>query len=327
MTDSVTGMPDFGDTRNLRRAISHRMQTPASRPASGSELSALVPYAALLAAMVAFATGSSAAKQLFPLVGAAGTTFYRVGFAAVLLMAMWRPWRRRWTRGELLLLGRYGVVLGMMNLSFYLSLRTIPLGLAIAIELLGPLSVALFNSRRLIHFAWIALALAGLALLLPVGGVQGGLDPLGIGFALCAALCWGLYIVFGKRVVHLHPGHAVAMGMTFAALAVAPFGIAAVGADLLDLHAVILGLVVAVLSSALPYSLEMVSLRHIPERTYGVVLSIDPAIGALAGYVLLGEVLSGRQLIALACVICAAIGAVLTREGPAPTGAEAMVAP
>lgn len=304
------------------------MQTPTLLSAPRSELSALLPYAALLAAMVAFATGSSAAKQLFPMVGAAGTTLYRVGFAAVLLMAMWRPWRRRWARGELLLLVRYGIVLGMMNLSFYLALRTIPLGLAIAIELLGPLSVALFNSRRLLHFVWIALALGGLALLLPGGDVTGGLDPVGIGFALCAAVCWGLYIVCGKKVAHLHPGQTVAMGMVFATLAVAPFGIAAMGAGLLNIHAAVLGLIVAVLSSAIPYSLEMISLRHIPERTYGVVLSIDPAIGALAGYVLLGEVLTGRQLAALSCVIFAAVGAVLTRGAEAaPSTVEALVAP
>lgn len=291
-----------------------RMTTPARLSGPRADFSAIVPYLALAGAMMAFATGSSAAKQLFPIVGAAGTTVYRVGFAALLLMAMWRPWRRRWTRADMLLLGRYGIVLGVMNLSFYLALRTIPLGLAIAIELLGPLGVALFNARRLVHFLWIALALAGLALLLPIGQVGGGLDPVGIGFALCAALCWGLYIIFGKQVAHFHPGEAVAVGMAFATLAVAPIGIASVGAGLLNAHAVMLGLIVAVLSSALPYSLEMISLRHIPERTYGVVLSVDPAIGAIVGYFLLGEVLTLRQLVALSCVVAAAIGAVLTRE-------------
>ncbi len=290
------------------------MQMPARLSGPRTDLAALLPYAALLGGMIAFATGSSAAKQLFPLVGAAGTTLYRVGFAALLLLAMWRPWRRRWARTDMLLLARYGVVLGLMNLSFYLALRTIPLGLAIAIELLGPLSVALINSRRLVHFVWIGLAVAGLALRLALGAVQGGLDPAGIGLALCAALCWALYIVFGKSVVHLLSGGAVAIGMAFAALTVAPFGIAATGLALLNPHVVVLGLVVAVLSSAVPYSLEMVALRHIPERTYGVVVSIDPAIGALAGYVFLGEMLTLRQFFALSCVMAAAIGAVLTRE-------------
>lgn len=297
------------------------MTTLASPAPSRASPGALLPYLTLLGAMAAFVTGSSAAKHLFPLVGVAGTTTYRVGFATLMLMAMWRPWRREWTRGQVMLLARYGVVLGVMNLTFYLSLRTIPLGLAIAIELLGPLSVAAWNSRRLVHFAWIGLALAGLALLVPMGEMTDGLDPVGIGFALCAATCWALYILFGKQVSHFHPGQSVAIGMAFATLAVAPFGIVAAGASLLNPHAILLGLLVAVLSSALPYSLEMISLRHIPERTYGVVLSVDPAIGAVAGYLLLGEVLSGRQMVALACVVAAAVGAVLT-QGHAAAGAR-----
>lgn len=290
------------------------MTTIAPRSGLHPALSDVLPYLALLGAMVAFATGSSAAKQLFPVAGAAGTTLFRVGFATVLLMALWRPWRRQWSRAELVPLAGYGIVLGLMNLSFYLALRTIPLGLAIAIELLGPLTVALLASRRLVHVLWIVLALGGLALLLPLGEVKSALDPVGIGFALCAALCWALYIVFGKKVAHLHPGSTVAVGMAFATVAVAPFGVAAAGPALLDPHVIALGALVAVLSSAVPYSLEMISLRHIPERTYGVVLSIDPAIGALAGYLMLGEVLSPRQLAALSCVIVAAMGAVLTRK-------------
>lgn len=307
-------MAYIAHTRNALSAIWIAMTTIARQSGSRPDFSALLPYLALLGAMIAFATGSSAAKYLFPMVGAAGTTFYRVGFATVLLMTLWRPWRRQWTREELVALARYGVVLGLMNLSFYMALRTIPLGLAIAIELLGPLSVALFGSRRLIHFVWIILAIGGLALLVPIHETRSTLDPVGMGFALCAAVCWGLYIVFGKKIAHFHPGQGVAMGMAFATLAVLPFGIASAGAGLLNVHAIGLGLVVAVLSSALPYSLEMISLRHIPERTYGVVLSIDPAIGAIAGYMLLGEMLTPRQLAALFCVIAAAVGAVLTRD-------------
>lgn len=279
-----------------------------------SDMPPLWPYLALLGAMAAFATGSSFAKHLFPLIGAAGTTVYRAGFGAMLLMAMWRPWRRTWSRTELWMVGRYGVVLGLMNLCFYMALRTVPLGLAIAIELLGPLTVALFNSRRAIHFLWVGVAVAGLTLLLPIADVRGALDPVGILFALGAALFWALYIIFGKKVAHLPPGDAVAMGLAFAALAVAPFGLAAQGMALLNAHAVLLGLVVAVLSSALPYSLEMVALRHIPERSFGVILSVEPAIGALAAYLLLGETLTGRQYAALVCVIGAAIGAVLTQD-------------
>ncbi|WP_242443380.1 DMT family transporter [Sphingobium sp. LB126] len=284
------------------------------RVATRRDNRSLWPYLALLGAMASFATGSSFAKHLFPVMGATGTTVYRVGFSAMLLMAMWRPWRRSWSRTEFMLVARYGIVLGLMNLSFYMALRTIPLGLAIAIELLGPLTVALMNSHRAIHFLWVGVAVAGLALLLPVADVKGTLDPIGILFALGAAFFWALYIVFGKKAAHLPPGAAVAVGLAFATLAVLPVGLAVNGLGLLNPHAMLLGLVVAVLSSALPYSLEMVALRHIPERSFGVVLSADPAIGALAAYLVLGETLTGRQGMALACVIAAAIGAVMTQD-------------
>jgi inner membrane transporter RhtA len=271
----------------------------------------VLPYVALLGAMVLFTLGTSWAKHLFADVGAAGTAFYRAGFSALVLVAVWRPWRRVWTRRELADMALYGAALGAMNLSFYKALATLPLGLAMGIEFLGPLSVALVHSRRLAHFAWIALAVVGLGLLLPIGAPVHALDPVGVGFALLAALFWALYIVFGQRGGHVHPGHAVAVGMTTAALVIAPFGIASAGLRLLDPRLLLLGFAAGIVSSALPFSLERVALRGIPRRSFGIMVAAEPAVGALAGLIMLGEMLTVRQTLAIACVIAASAGSAL----------------
>ena len=273
-----------------------------------------VPYAALLAAILAFCLGTSFAKSLFPLVGAEGTTAYRVGFSALILLAVMRPWRTPVSRRDLLRIVPYGVAMGTMNLCFYLSLRTIPLGLAISIEFLGPLTVSLVHSRRPIQFAMVGLAVAGLLLLLPWRPTDHALEPTGILFALAAALCWALYIVLGKRTAHLPSGQAVALGMVSAAIVVVPIGIHQAGAALLTPEWIFMGLAAALLSSAIPYSLEMVALRAIPASSLGVLLSIDPAVGALIGAAVLGEVLTGLQWLAVALVVGASIGMVLTSK-------------
>ncbi|MDZ4054551.1 MAG: DMT family transporter, partial [Phenylobacterium sp.] len=247
----------------------------------------LIPYLALFAGMVTLAGGTSFAKTLFPLIGAQGTSAYRVGISAVLLVAVFRPWRFRLSRADLGAIALYGVVLGAMNLSFYMSLRTIPLGLAIAIEFMGPLSLALIHSRKPIHFVCVGFAVLGLGLLLPLKAGTGALDPVGMALAAFAGLCWALYIVFGKRLSHIHAGQSVALGMSVAAMVVVPFGVAHAGAALLNPAIILAGVAVAIFSSALPYSLEMVALRGIPKRTFGVVLSAEPAVGALAGLIVL----------------------------------------
>jgi inner membrane transporter RhtA len=284
-------------------------------------LKSLTPYAALFGAIVTLCVGTSFAKQLFPLVGAQGTTAYRVGFSALLLLAVWRPWRHPLSRADLTAVALYGAVMGLMNLSFYMALRTIPLGLAIAIEFTGPLALALIHSRRLIHFVWIGLAAAGLLLLLPLKPGAGALDPVGVGFAATAAVLWALYIVLGKRTGHMHAGRTVALGMSTAALIVAPIGLASAGAELFHPRVLMLGLVVAVLSSAIPYSLEMVALKGIPKRSFGVMLSAEPAVGALAGLLMLGERLAPLQWLAIGCIIAASAGTILTTPAevePAP---------
>lgn len=278
----------------------------------------ILPYAALLGAILTFCLGTSFAKSLFPLVGAEGTTAYRVGFAALILLAVMRPWRTPLDRRDLLRIVPYGVALGTMNLCFYLALRTTPLGLAIAIEFLGPLTVSLLHSRRPLQFAMIGLAVAGLLLLLPWRPTDHALDPTGILFALAAALCWALYILLGQRTAHLPSGRTVALGMVSAALVVVPIGIHQAGAALLTPGWIAMGLVAALLSSAIPYSLEMVALKAIPASTLGVLLSIEPVVGAIIGASVLGEILTGVQWFAVALVVGASIGMVLSGRTAAP---------
>lgn len=272
----------------------------------------LLPYAALLGAIVTLCVGTSLAKGLFPAVGAQGTSAYRVGFAALILVLVWRPWKHPIARADLGRIALYGAVMGLLNLSFYMAIRTIPLGLAVAIEFTGPLVVSVAASRKLIHFVWIGLAVLGLALLLPIDPGAKPLDPVGVGFACVAAVMWALYIILGKRTGHLHAGRSVALGMVTAALIVAPIGVVSAGTALFQPKLIGLGLVAAVLSSAIPYSLEMIALRAIPKRTFGVMLSLEPAAGALAGLVILNERLVLTQWLAIAAIVAASAGAILT---------------
>jgi len=294
----------------------------------GRAPAALIPFLAVLGAVTALGLGTSWAKHaLFPAVGAQGTTALRVGFSALLLLAIWRPWRWPLRRGDARAVVLYGATLGLMNLSFYMALRTIPFGLAVAIEFAGPLTVAVLSSRRALDFVWVALAAAGLSLLLPVGQGLGGstLDPVGVLWALAAATCWGLYIVFGKRLGHLHAGHSVALGLSVAALVVLPVGVAHAGAALLAPGVLLVGLCVAAISSAIPISLEMVALKRLPKEAFGIMISMEPAVAALLALGLLGERLSFTQWLAIALVMGASVGCVATARRR-PSAAEGVAA-
>lgn len=265
--------------------------------------------AALLAAMVSVQFGASLAKGLFPALGPEGTTALRCGLAAVMLLALRRPWREPLTRAARVAVGLYGASLGLMNLLFYLSIARIPLGVAVALEFTGPLSVALLASRRKRDLAWVALAAAGIALIVPRADAPRALDPLGVALALGAGGCWALYIVLGQRAGKAVPGGAAsALGMGVAAAVVVPVGAVRAGARLLEPALWPTAVAVAVLSSALPYSLEMHALRRLPTRTFGVLMSLEPALAALAGLVVLRERLSSSQVAAIACVMTASLG-------------------
>ena len=293
--------------------------TPAGAATTGTPPG---PALAILASMVSVNVGAAFAKGLFPLVGPAGVTALRVGIGACLLLAFWRPWRRLPSRADARNLLVYGLMLGCMNLAIYAAFARIPIGVAIAIEVTGPLALVLLSSRRALDVAWVACAAVGLWLLSPLyGGAHlnpaNALDPVGVAWALGAAFCWAMYIVFGKRVSTLEGGHAVAWGMLVASLCAVPVGLAQSGNALFSPVVLAMGLAVAVLSSILPYSLEMAALARLPRRVFGILVSAGPAIGALAGYVVLGEYLSGVQWLAIALIIAATGGSAATagRDG------------
>ena len=281
-----------------------------------------LPFLAVLGSVTALGIGTSWAKHwLFPAVGAQGTTALRVGFSALLVLLLWRPWRWHLSRADAKSVVLYGAALGGMNLMFYMSLRTLPFGLAVAIEFAGPLAVAIWSSRRAVEFVWVLLAIAGLGLLLPLGLNGSMLDPVGVAYALGASVFWALYIVFGKRAGQLHAGHSVSLGLLVAALVVVPVGVAHAGAALLSPSLLLIGVAVAAVSSAVPISLEMMALKRLPKEAFGIMISMEPAVAALVAMVLLGEHLSAVQWLAIGCIMAASMGSALTARAPAAPGA------
>ena len=268
--------------------------------------------------MVSVQIGASLGKQLFPAVGAEGATALRVAIGAILLAAILRPWRSRPTRGAWSVLAIYGASLGVMNLLFYSALQTIPLGVAVALEFTGPLGVALIASRRLLDFVWIALAVAGLLVLLPLWHQAHPLPPRGVLFALGAGLCWAIYIVAGKKAGSAHGSQAAAIGMIIAAVITFPIGLLHAGGALFTPAIAPTAIGVAVLSSVLPYSLEMYALPRVPVRVFGTLMSVEPAIAALMGMVLLHETLTWRQSLAIGAIMIAALGTGLGAQEKSP---------
>lgn len=212
---------------------------------------------------------------------------------------------------------RYGACLGLMNLFFYQAIQTIPFGIAVAIEFSGPLAVAVWTARRWQTWIWIVLAVLGLAILLPwprQGSTIGALDLSGVLYAMAAATCWAAYILFGKRLSHMHAGHSVALGLGVAAMVVVPIGAYHAGAALLQPWVLAWGLLIAAVSSAIPISLEMLALKRLPTSAFGVMASLEPAVAALLGWLVLHETLTPTQSIAIACIMLAAIGVTLSKE-------------
>ncbi|AZC27705.1 threonine/homoserine exporter RhtA [Pseudomonas sessilinigenes] len=274
--------------------------------------STLFPVGLLLIAMASIQSGASLAKSMFPIVGAQGTTALRLVFASIIMLLLLKPWRAKFTAKTLRSVLVYGMALGGMNFLFYMSLRSVPLGIAVALEFTGPLAVALYASRKALDFVWIALAIIGLLLLIPTGATETPIDLVGAGYALGAGVCWALYILFGQKAGAEHGVQTAALGVLIAALFVAPIGIVHAGTALLTPALIPVALGVAILSTALPYSLEMVALTRIPARTFGTLMSIEPAFGALSGLLFLHEYLSLAQWTAIACIIFASVGATMT---------------
>lgn len=284
------------------------------------QLRSLLPVGVVLIAMLSVQTGASIAKALFAVAGPIGVVTVRIGFGTVILCLALRPWRVRVPPEARLSLAVYGLALGTMNVLYYQALERLPVGLAVAVEFIGPLAVAVLTSRRRSDFAWIALAVIGLVLLLPVLPQVSHVSVTGVAFALGAGACWALYIVFGQRAGRHLGTQTVALGSVISAVLVVPFGLLHAGSIVLSRQVLLPGLAVAVLSTALPYTLEMFALTRMPTRTFGVLMSLEPAVGALSGLLLLGEKLTPAQSAAILLVMAASAGATITahRSVPAP---------
>ncbi|HWH29247.1 MAG TPA: EamA family transporter, partial [Mycobacteriales bacterium] len=270
-----------------------------------------VPATALvLSAVVSVQFGSAVARGLFDDLGAVGVVLLRVGLSAVLLLAVLRPRFWTWSRQALGAAALLGLALGVMNTVFYLSIRTVPLGIAVTVEFTGPLLLALVQTRRWRDGMWVLLAGAGVALL----GLDGGSAPLGgLLLAFLAGLCWAGYILASARVGALLPGTSgLAVALLVSTLVVLPFGVSGASAVVDDPALLLGGLAVALLSSAIPYGAELAALRRIPTRVFGVLMSLEPAAAAVAGFLVLSQVLDAREVVALLLVTAASAGVTLT---------------
>lgn len=288
---------------------------PRSGPVAlaGRTLGRVPPTAQVLAGIVSVQIGAALAKQLFATVGSTGSVTLRIFFAAVVLLVVWRPSLRLSRRAWAVVAG-YGLVLGAMNLSFYLALAQLPLGVTVTITFLGPLAVAIGGSRRWLDGLWALLAAGGVVLL--AEGGSGEVHLLGIVLALATAACWASYILLSAALGrHTSDGGGLALGMVLATLVVAPIGVAEAGTALLEPWVLLAGFGVALLSSVIPYSLELEALRRMPPKVFGVLMSLEPAVASLVGLVLLGEILGLTQWLAVLMVVAASVGA--TRMGGA----------
>jgi inner membrane transporter RhtA len=273
------------------------------------------PTALVLVAVSSVQFGAAFAKSIFDEVGPGGTVFLRVLFAAVVLMAVWRPAVRGRSRADWRLIVLFGVSLGAMNLAYYESLERIPLGIAVTFEFVGPLGVAIASSRRPLDLVWVVLAAAGIVLLSDFG--QADLDGLGVALALLAGGFWAAYILLSARVGRAFPGGSgLALAMVAAAALLAPVGVADGGSDLLVPGVLAVAAAVAMLSSAIPYTLEMEALRRMPAGVFGVMMSTEPAVAALAGFIVLDEGLATRELVAILLVVAASAGAARNARVP-----------
>lgn len=284
--------------RNLARVARQLRDTSGAVPPTGL----------VLLSIGSTQLGAAIAKSLFNEVGPAGTVFLRVGFAALVLLLLWRPQLKGYTRANYLVAILFGLTLAGMNFTFYSAIERIPLGIAVTLEFVGPLGVAVAGSRRLLDLLWIVLAAIGIVLLAPLGEAK--LDVLGLVLALLAGSFWAAYIILSARVGRAFPGGAgLAIAMCIAAVVLLPVGVLDGGASLLNPWLLTKGFGVALLSSALPYSLELSVLRRMSTRVFGVLLSLEPAIAAVVGFVILGEELSPRAIIAVSLVTVATVGA------------------
>ena len=266
---------------------------------------------AVLLAIISFQGGAAIAKGLFPVLGAAATSSLRIVLSAIILVVFNRPNLRNLTTAQWKAVVLYGLTLGAMNIIFYMAIARIPLGLGVALEFIGPLALALSGSKRMIDFLWVLLAATGIVLIAPLS--NNGLDVIGVFLALLAGALWAAYILLGGRIAQIMDGgKAVTIGMIFASLLVLPIAIQE--GLLIHLRPVMLlpGFALALLSSAIPFTLEMHALQKIPAKTFSILMSLEPAAAAFSGLLFLHEYLSFYEWLAVALIIVASAGATLT---------------
>lgn len=294
------------------------MSSPAVSSAPGV---GAMPVFGLLGAMLSVQLGAAFAKSLFPVLGSEGTTMLRLAIGALMLAAALRPWQVLPSRRNMPWLVAYGVTVCAMNMLFYAALQRIPLGICVALEFTGPLFVATLGSRRLLDLVWVALAIVGIVLLSPFADASRGLDPAGVALALAAGACWGLYIVFAQKAGAELGVRTSAYGMAIAAVLALPFGFGAAQPYLGDPHIMAGAAVVGLFSSALPFYLEMLVLARMPAKVYGMLVCLEPAGGALTGFLFLHEKLSLLQCAGIAAVIAAVFGTAVAARRPVPSPA------
>jgi len=274
---------------------------------------AIPPLPAVLLAIISVQCGAAIAKTLFPEIGAIATASLRIGISALILLAVYRPKLRQLSSRQWKLVIPYGLSLGAMNLIFYLAIERIPIGLAVTLEFIGPLTVAILGSRRAVDFIWVALAAAGILLIAP--WTNSNVDLLGAGLAVLAGLLWAGYIVLGGRVSNvMDSGSAVATGMLFASLLIFPFALFDGKLATIAPSHFGLGFALALLSSAIPFTLEMKALGQLPARTFSILMSLEPAAASLCGLLFLREYLSLNETLAVVFVIVASAGSTITAK-------------
>ncbi|AJA70636.1 DMT family transporter [Myroides odoratimimus] len=266
--------------------------------------------AAALTSMMCVQGGASVAKQLFPVVGATGTTALRIGISAIFLNIINRPKISKFSKKEWLYCGLFGGSIALMNMIFYLAIQRIPLGLGVTIEFIGPLFLALFLSRKVLDIVWALFACAGILLIVP--WQTNNVDIIGLGLAATAGVFWACYIVMGSKVSkEMNTNHAVSVGLVFATFIVVPVALFMGGLEKLTWGSLGLGVLVAILSSALPFSLDLVALKKLPAKTFSILTSLQPAFAAMSGLLFLKEHLTMTQWISIACVITASVGSTI----------------
>jgi inner membrane transporter RhtA len=295
-------------TKPMLMNIGKRVVAPTGLKVRGL-LGSIPPTGLVMLSVSSTQIGAALAKGLFTALGSTGTVSLRVGFAALILFLIWRPRVRGYTRTAYMNCILFGLALATMNLCFYAALARIPLGIAVTLEFVGPLGVAIMGSRRLLDVLWVILAASGILCLAPWTGAT--FDGLGMVLALMAGVCWGAYIILSSRVGRSIPGiSGLALAMGVAALVLIPIGITSAGAKLVEPKFLLIGVGISLLSSVIPYSLEIEALRRLPTHVFGLLMSTEPAVAALVGFIVLGEAVELRSVIAIVLITVATIGTI-----------------